>query len=400
MDSKAQQFSLPDSSRLSGLAPHTIWLFRLDAKIAELRAAGADIINLGVGNPDQPTHPDVVAAGQLALADPANHRYPDQTGTPQFRQAVAHYYARNFGVSDLDPESQVVPTLGSQEALFNLTMAFTSPGDVVLSGDPGYPIHVSGPVLAGATPEYIPLDPSRGFAPDYASVPAAVAEAAKLMYLCYPNNPTGAVGTPEIFEEAIAFAHEHGVFIVHDFAYGDLGLDGFRPRSFLATPGAIEVGVELYSLTKGHNMAGWRVGSVVGRADAIERYLAVKAEVDCGTFHAVQAAAVAALAPSADAATRELSDMYTRRREVVAGALEQAGIPVQRQRATPYVWSPVPNGYESCEAFAQFVLETANVAISPGWAFGPSGTGYFRISLMADDAVLAEAASRLAALPS
>ncbi len=395
--SPERQVPIPTSQRLTDLAPHTLWLTRLGAQLAQLSDEGADIINLGMGNPDRPTSPRVVKAGQQAMADPATHSYPRHRGLPAFNQALAEHYDATFGVA-LDPTSQIMPTTGSQEALFNLNLGFTNPGDVVLSGDPGYPIHFSGPILAGARSVYVPLREDSGYAPDFDAVDENTAAATTLMYLCYPNNPTGAPVPEGVFTEAVAFARKYDIIVVNDFAYGELGLDGYRPPSFLNTPGAMDVGVELFSMTKAYNMAGWRLGAVLGRSDVIDRYWEIKTEVDCGTFHAVQAAGAAALAPEGAADVEAMRQLYARRRDLVCDALEAGGVRVERQVATPYVWSPIPAGYESCEAFAQHVLATTHVAISPGWAFGPTGVNHFRISLMAPDDRLALAAERLARL--
>lgn len=389
--------AIPESQRLAALPPYTVWLMRVAKQVSQKIEQGYDIINIGIGDPDIPTAPRVVAAGQAAAADPANHRYPDMRGVPAFREAMAARYERKFGVT-LDPRTEVMASTGSQESLFNIALGFTNPGDITLAGDPGYPMHFAGPQLAGAHSLPVPLLAERGWAPDLAGIDDETADAARLLYLCYPNNPTGALVPDGAFEEAVDFARRHDVLIVHDFAYAEIALDGQQVRSILDVPGARDVAVELYSMTKGFSMAGWRLGAVLGHSELLDRYFDIKLQVDSGTFQAVQMAGVAALAPEGDEELAQRLDIYRARRELVCDALEAGGIPVQRPVATPYVWSPVPHGFEDCETFAQYVLNEIGVAISPGWAFGQGGVGNFRISLMAPDELLAEAAERLASL--
>lgn len=386
-----------ESERLAALPPYTVWLMRVAKQVSQKIDEGYDIINIGIGDPDLPTAPRVVAAGQAALADPANHRYPDMRGVPAFREAMAARYQDRFAVT-LDPKTEVMASTGSQESLFNVALGFTNPGDLTLAGDPGYPMHFAGPQLAGATALPVPLLAERGWAADLDNIPQETADAARLLYLCYPNNPTGALVPDGAFEAAVAFAQRHDLLIVHDFAYAELTFEGERARSILDVPGARDVAVELYSMTKGHSMAGWRLGAVLGNQDILDRYFDIKLQVDSGTFQAVQVAGAAALAPAGDDELAERIAIYRRRRDLVCDALAAGGIEVQRPVATPYVWSPVPHGFEDCETFAQYVLNEIGVAISPGWAFGSAGVGNFRISLMAPDELLAQAADRLAGL--
>ncbi len=380
------------SRRLERTAPY---LFaELERKVAAKRAAGVDVISLGIGDPDTPTFPEIVAAAQRAVADPSTHTYPTNRGLPVFRQAVADFYGRRFGV-ELDPDTEVMPAIGAKECIFNLNLAFLDPGDVSLVSDPGYPVYTAGPVLVGAEPVLLPLRPELGFAPDLDGLGGEALEHARLMFLNYPNNPTGAVVPPGLFERAVALAGQHGFLLVHDNAYSEVTYDGYRAPSLLETPGAEDVGVEVFSLSKGYNMTGWRCAAIVGRPEAIEHYWRLKSNLDSGLFEAVQLAGVAALAPERDAEVQAMCSVYQRRRDLVCDALAQAGVQVTPPRGTIYIWAPIPGGFESSAAYCEHVLEQAGVIISPGDAYGPSGAGFFRISLTTPDDRLLEAVERL-----
>ena len=378
------------SRRLDRIPPY---LFaELERKIAAKREAGVDVISLGIGDPDTPTPGLAIEALSAAVADPGTHRYPSNRGRAELRQAVASFYARRFGV-ELDPATEIVPALGAKECIFNLNLAFLDPGDAALAADPGYPVYTGGPLLAGAEPVIMPLEPERGFAPNLEAIAEGDRERAKLMYLNYPNNPTGAVVPDGLFEEAIEFARAHDVLVVHDASYTETTFDGYVAPSFLATPGAKEVGIEVFSLSKGYNMTGWRTAAVVGNAEAIEVYWRLKTNIDSGMFDAVQLAAAAVL-ERGDEAAREMSDLYQRRRDLVCDALRAIGVDVTPPRGTIYVWAPVPEGHDSV-SYCEQVLEESGVVVSPGSAYGPSGEGFFRISLTIDDDRLAEAVERL-----
>jgi LL-diaminopimelate aminotransferase len=305
---------------------------------------------------------------------------------------VAAFYERRFGVT-LDPATEIVPALGAKECVFNLNLAFLDPGDLALAADPGYPVYTGGPLLVGAEPALMPLLPERGFAPDLAAIQPHVRERARLMYLNYPNNPTGAVAPDGLFEEAVGFAKASDILVVHDASYTETTFDGYVAPSFLATDGAKEVGVEVFSLSKGYNMTGWRAGAIVGNADAIEQYWRLKTNIDSGMFDAVQLAAAATLEQGDDFA-REMSAVYQRRRDLVCDALREIGVDVTPPKGTIYIWAPVPEGYDS-GSYAEHVLEESGVAVSPGGAYGPNGEGFFRISLTVPDERLTEAVERL-----
>jgi len=380
------------SKRLDLIPPY---LFaQLERKIAEKKAAGIDVISLGIGDPDTPTYAPIVAAAQAAVADPSTHQYPSNRGRADFREAVAAFYARRFGVT-LDPETEVMPAIGAKECIFNLSLAFLDPEDVALASDPGYPVYTGGPTLVGASSVLMPLVPSLGFAPDLDAISAADAARAKLMFLNYPNNPTGAVVPDGLFERVVEFASANDILVVHDNAYSETTYDGYVAPSFLATPGAKEVGVEVFSLSKGYNMTGWRCAFIAGNADAIAQYWRLKSNVDSGLFEAVQLAGVAALDPSVDAEVAAMNDVYKRRRDLVCDALRAAGVDVTPPKGTIYVWAPVPAGYESAAAYCEHVLEETGVVISPGGAYGASGEGFFRISLTTPDERLVEAVERI-----
>src|SRR3954467_8857692 len=275
------------SARLDRLPPY---LFaELERRIAAKKAEGVDVISLGIGDPDTPTPAAVVAAAQAAVADPGTHQYPSNRGRPELRDAIARFYGRRFGV-ELDPDTEIVPALGAKECVFNINLAFLDPGDAALAADPGYPVYTGGPLLAGADPVLMPLLPARGFAPALSASGAAGRERARLMYLNYPNNPTGAILPDGLFEEAVQFGSDNDVLVVHDASYTETTFDGYVAPSFLATPGAKDVGVEVFSLSKGYNMTGWRTAAIVGNADAISEYWRLKTNIDSGMFEAVQLA--------------------------------------------------------------------------------------------------------------
>jgi LL-diaminopimelate aminotransferase len=380
------------NKRLERIPPY---LFaELERKVSAKRAAGVDVISLGIGDPDTPTFPEIVAAAQRAVADPSTHTYPSNRGRPEFRQAVAEFYARRFGV-ELDPDTEVMPAIGAKECIFNLNLAFLDPDDVALAADPGYPVYTAGPLLVGAEPVLMALRPELDFAPDLEVIGEDELRRARLMFLNYPNNPTGAILPPGLFEQAVALATKHDFLMVHDNAYSEITFDGYVAPSFLQTPGAKEVGVEVFSLSKGYNMTGWRCAAIVGNAEAIAHYWRLKSNMDSGLFDAVQLAGAAALAPECDAEVRDMTSLYRRRRDLVCDALAQAGVEVDRPNGTIYVWAPVPEGFESSAAYCEHVLEKAAVVISPGDAYGPSGAGFFRISLTTPDDRLLEAVERL-----
>jgi len=385
------------SKRLERIPPYAF--AQLERKIAAKRETGIDVISLGIGDPDRPTPALIVEAMQEAVTEAETHKYPSNRGRADFRGAVRDFYERRFDVT-LDPASEIIPAIGAKEAIFNLNLAFLNPDDYALAADPGYPVYSSGPWLAGAAPVLMALEPERGFVPDLEQIDEEVAAKARLMYLNYPNNPTGAIVPEGFFERVVEFAREHEILVVHDNAYSEITFDGYRAPSFLQTPGASDVGIEVFSLSKGYNMTGWRCAVVVGNAEAVETYWRLKTNIDSGLFEAVQLAGVAALSPDADAEVASMNELYRRRRNLVCDALKGIGVDVRPPHSTIYVWAPVPDGYASSEAYCEHVLEQAAVVLSPGAIYGPAGEGWFRISLTTPDDLLLEAVERLGKLGS
>ena len=380
------------SKRLEAMSPYAF--AELERRVADKRAAGIDVISLGIGDPDQPTFPHIVETMREAVGDPANQNYPSNRGREEYRSALARFYDRRFGV-EIDPEAEAMPAIGAKECIYNLCFAFLDPGGAALAADPGYPVYTGGPILAGAEPVLLPLVPELGFAPDLDAIDGAALERSRLLFLNYPNNPTGAVAPGGLFDRAVELAHEHDLLVVHDNAYSETTYDGYVAPSFLATAGAKEVGVEVFSLSKGYNMTGWRCAAIVGNAEAIRTYWRLKTNADSGLFEAIQLAGAAALDGPREP-IEEMNAIYARRRDLVVSALREIGVEVTPPKGTIYVWAPVPAGHTST-SFAELVLEQAAVVVSPGSMYGPSGEGFFRISLTAPDDRITEAVGRMRA---
>ena len=378
------------AKRMSRIPPY---LFaEIDRKVREKKAAGIDVISLGIGDPDLPTPARIVSAAQEAVADPANHQYPSYFGLRELREAIADWYRGRFGVP-LDPDSQVLPTLGSKDGISHVPFAFVDPGDVVLAPDPGYTPYATGAIMAEGEPHLLPLTLENGWLPDLDAVPADVRRRAKLLWLNYPNNPTAATAPDAFFERAIAFCRENGIILCHDAPYSEIAFEGYRPPSLLQFPGAIEVGLEFHSVSKTYNMTGWRLGWICGNAELVRAVGQLKTNLDSGIFQAVQWASVEALR-GGEQDTKAANAVYHRRHQKVAEVLNRTGWDIRPPRATFYVWAPVPPGYDSI-GFAAHVLDQAAVNLTPGVGFGPHGEGYFRLSVTAPDARLDEALSRL-----
>ncbi|MTV81790.1 pyridoxal phosphate-dependent aminotransferase [Secundilactobacillus folii] len=367
----------------------------LVAKVNAKIASGADVINLGQGNPDQPTPDYIVQAMQKATADPENHKYSQFRGMPRLKQAVADFYAREYGVK-LDPEKEVAILGGSKIGLVELPFALLNPGDTMLLPDPGYPDYLSGVALAQVKLRLMSLKAENHFLPDYDDLDPQVVDQAKLMYLNYPNNPTGAVATPEFYEQTVKFANEHQIGVVQDFAYGAIGFDGKRPVSFLQTPGAKDVGIEFYTMSKSYNMAGWRIGFAVGNADMIEAINLIQDHLFVSVFPAIQEASITAL-ESDQSTVRSLVALYQKRRDQFYAAARKIGWEPYPSGGAFYAWMPVPKGYTS-EQFADLLLDKAAVAVAPGVGFGKSGEGYVRVGLLIDEPRFTEACERIAKL--
>ena len=380
------------AKRLDAVPPY---LFaELERKVAQAGRAGVDVISLGIGDPDLPTPPAVIEALAEAARDPRTHRYPTNHGTEEFRTAAADFYRDRFGV-ELDAGGEVIPVLGGKEGVGHIALACLDPGDLCLAPDPGYPPYTSGPIFAGADVHYLPLDEEHGFLPDLVAIPEEVLARANLLYLNYPNNPTGATAELDFFAQAVELARAHDLIVAHDNAYSEVAFDGYRPPSFLEAPGAKEVGVEIFSLSKGWNMTGWRAALVAGNPDVVERYRQLKTNLDSGMSGAIQHAAAVALTEERDF-PREISEVYARRRDLLAEGLRAIGLEVAPPRATPYFWVRVPEEHTST-SFTEHMLQQAAVLVSPGSSYGPSGEGFVRLSLTVPDSRLKEAVGRIEA---
>ncbi len=375
--------------RIESLPPY---LFAaLDQKIEAKRAAGVDVISLGVGDPDRPTPPHIVQAMKRALDDPSTHRYPSYYGSADFREAVAGWYRRRFGV-ELDPATEVIALIGSKEGIAHLPLALIDPGDEALVADPGYPVYGIGVRLAGGTPVSLPMPAEGGFLPVFEEAP--VSSRSRYVLINFPGNPTAAVADLDLLARAVAFAREHDLLLAHDAAYSEITFDGYQAPSVLQVPGAKEVAVEFNSLSKFCNMTGWRIGFAVGNAEAIRALGVVKTNIDSGQFTAVQRAAVAALTGPMDH-VEELRATYRRRRDLVVKTLNGLGWSLTPPLGSIYVWVPTPDGRASVE-FADWLLDRAGVFVAPGSGYGANGEGYVRISLTCPDERLEEAMERIA----
>jgi LL-diaminopimelate aminotransferase len=376
--------------RIEKLPPYLF--VEISRKIAEKRAQGVDVVSFAIGDPDIPTPPHVIDALIEAARDPASHRYPETEGLPEFRRAVADWYERRFGLS-LDPQREVLSLIGSKDGIGHIALCFIDPGDLALVPDPAYPVYAVGTLFAGGEAYYLPLREENGFLPDLDAVPADVARRAKLLWLNYPNNPTGAVAGLDFFERAVAFARRHDLAVCHDGPYSEVAFDGYRPVSFLQAASAREVGVEFHSLSKTYNMTGWRIGMAVGNARMIDALMRVKSNLDSGVPQAIQRMAIAAL-EGPQGCIEEHNAVYQRRRDRLVEALRALGLSVQPPRASLYVWARVPQGYTSME-FATRLLDDVGVVVTPGVGYGAAGEGYVRLSLTIPDDRLEEGLRRL-----
>ncbi len=376
--------------RLNELPPYLF--VEINRRITELRAGGKDIIDFGIGDPDLPTPSHIVERMCQAAHDPVNHRYPETDGLPELRQAITEWYERRFGVT-LDPDKEVLPLLGSKEGIGHMGLCFVEPGDLALVPDPGYPPFSLGTILAGGEPYFMPLREENDFLPDFDAIPDEVADKAKLMWLNYPNNPTGAVADLNFFERAIHFAQRHGLAICHDAPYTEVAFEGYKAPSFMQTPGAKKTGVEFHSLSKTYHMTGWRVGMAVGNADIVNALFRVKSNLDSGVPQAIQYAAVEALSGSQEHIAKH-NAVFQRRRDRLVTVLNGVGLMARIPRATFYVWAKIPQGYTSVH-FVKKLLDEVGIAVTPGTGYGKEGEGYVRFSLTISDDRLEEGVNRL-----
>ncbi len=364
----------------------------MDEARKRAQARGIDVINLSLGSPDLPPSPHVIEAMVAGIRNAGNYGYA-MRDLPAFREAVASWYRGRYGV-DLDPDTQVLGLLGSQEGLAHIAQAVTDPGDIVLAPDPGYPIYLAGPLLAGAEVYRVPLTPDNDYLPDLESLPGQVKRKAKLLVLNYPCNPVAAVVKPGFFQGVVGFAEKYGITVLHDAAYSELTFDGYRPPSFLETPGAMDVGIEFNSLSKTFNLAGARVAYAVGNSRIIGQLAEVKAQLDYGIFRPIQEGAIAALIGPQEP-VNAMAATYRRRRDIIVDGLLGAGWRIPRPKATMFCWAPVPEGFPSSLAFAMNLLDRTGVTVVPGSGFGSRGEGYVRIALVQSEERLAEATRRI-----
>jgi LL-diaminopimelate aminotransferase len=379
------------SDRLKALPPYLF--VKIDALKKQMRAKGIDVVDLGIADPDIPTPTPVVEACARVAHDPANHRYPSNQGLREFRAAAADWMRSHYGVT-CDPETQVLPLLGSKEAIAHIPLAFVNPGDVVLAPDPCYPVYRSAAVFAGADVHLMPLVEQNGFLPDYEAIPQKICRKARLMFLNYPNNPTAAVADRDFFKRTVEFAKANDIIVVHDAAYLEVAYDGYSPPSFLAVEGAGEVGIEFHSLSKTFNMTGWRIGWAAGSAAIVAGLIKLKSNIDSGMFQALQLCAVEALTGDLSSWRAELAALYTKRRDILCDGLNAMGWHVEKPKATFYVWARVPRGMTSAAA-ATDLLERGHVVVIPGNGYGEAGEGYIRMSITLDTERIAEAVPRI-----
>jgi LL-diaminopimelate aminotransferase len=378
------------SKRMEKLTPYLF--VEINNKIAQKRAGGEEVISFAIGDPDIPTPEHIIKRLCQAAQDPANHRYPETAGLPELRQAIAIWYKKRFDVS-LDADREVLPLIGSKEGIGHIALCFIDPGDVALVPDPAYPVYSVSTMLAGGEPYYMPLVGERDYLPDLDAIPEDILKKANLLWLSYPNNPTGAVAGLDFFNRVVQFARQHSLAVCHDGPYSEVSFDGYQPVSFMQADGAKDVGVEFHSLSKSYNMTGWRIGMAVGNAQMIDALRRVKSNLDSGVPRAIQYAAIEALSGPQEAIEKH-NAIYQRRRDLIIDVLKDIGLEVQPPKAGLYIWARVPEGYTSME-FANDLLEKVGVAVTPGIGYGSNGEGYVRFSLTIPDAALVKGLSRL-----
>jgi LL-diaminopimelate aminotransferase len=380
------------SRRIENLPPYLF--VEISKKIAEKKAKGEDVVSFAMGDPDIPTPPHIIERLCQAAQDPANHRYPETEGLPELRQAIAGWYQRRFGVS-LDADKEVLPLIGSKEGIAHIALCFIDYRDTALVPDPAYPVYSVSTMLAGGNPYYLPLTEENDFLPNLDAIPDYVLNRTKLLWINYPNNPTGAVADLDFFNKVVEFAQKHNLAVCHDGPYSEVAFDGYQPVSFMQADGAKEVGVEFHSLSKTYNMTGWRIGMVVGNADMVDALMRVKSNLDSGIPQAIQYAAIEALTASQDCIT-EHNAIYQRRRDLIIDVLNNIGLKARPPKASLYIWARIPEGYTSTE-LATDLLEKVGVVVTPGVGYGKHGEGYIRLSLTVPDAGVVKGLSRLSA---
>ena len=378
------------ASRIEKVPPYLF--VGISRKIAEKRAQGIDVISFGIGDPDIPTPENVVEKLRETALDSPNHRYPETDGLPEFRQAVADWYQRRFGIS-VHPDKETLPLIGAKEGIGHAALCFIEPGDIALVPDPGYPVYSVGTWFAGGECHWMPLLEENGWMPDLDAIPDDVADKAKVIWLNYPNNPTGAIADADYFAKVVEFANAHDIAVMHDASYSEVAFDRYRPISFLETPGAIDVGVEFHSLSKSYNMTGWRLGMVVGNEDIISALMVIKSNLDSGVPNAIQYMGMEAMELSQDAID-ERNAIYEHRRDRVVQTLRDIGLDAIPPKASLYVWTRIPEGFTSAE-FTALLLDEADIVVTPGNGYGEYGEGYIRLSLTINDEDMEKGLARL-----
>jgi LL-diaminopimelate aminotransferase len=376
--------------RIENLQPYLF--VEINKKIAEKRAKGEEIVSFAVGDPDIPTPPHIIEGLCKAAQDPANHRYPESEGLPELRRAMADWYQRRFNVA-LDPATEVLPLIGSKEGIAHIAFCFIDPGDVALVPDPGYPVYAFGTQMAGGRPYYLSLKAENGFLPDFRGIKDFILEKTRLLWINYPNNPTGAVAGLDFFNRVVEFAKKYNILVCHDGPYTEVSYDGYQPPSLLQAEGAKDTGIEFHSLSKSYNMTGWRIGMVVGNATAVGALKTFKSNLDSGIPQAIQQMAIAALNGPQNSIA-EHNAVYQRRRDLICEVLTNIGLQVTVPKASLYIWAKVPEGYNSVD-FTTDLLDQMGVAVTAGLGYGRSGEGYVRLSLTIPDAALVKGLSRL-----
>jgi len=379
------------AERVESLPPYLF--VEISRKISERKARGEDIISFGIGDPDIPTPPHIIERLCREAHVPANHRYPESEGLPELRKTIVAWYLRRFGVT-LDPETEVAPLIGSKEGIAHIALCLLNPGDVALVTNPGYPVYAIGTNLVGGVPYYLLISPQNNFLPELDNIPVNILEKARILWLNYPNNPTGAVADLKFFNKAVEFAKKHDICICHDGPYSEVAFDGYTPVSFLQAEGAKDVGIEFHSLSKTYNMTGWRIGMAVGNATVINALKTMKSNIDSGIPQAIQYAAIEALNGPQDC-IKEHNAIYQQRRDLIVDTLNKMGLVAIPPKASLYVWAKVPYGYTSVE-FATDLLDKVGVVVIPGIGYGRNGECYVRLSLTIADASLLKGLSRMA----
>tara|TARA_A100001037_G_scaffold211993_1_gene190020 strand:+ start:154 stop:1320 length:1167 start_codon:yes stop_codon:yes gene_type:complete len=381
------------AERVENLPPYLF--VGISRAIAKKKDQGIDVISFGIGDPDMPTPEPVLEALYAGAKKPANHKYPESEGLPEFRARAAKFYSDRFGVS-LNPETEIINLIGAKEGIAHAALCFIDPGDISISPDPAYPVYEIGTMFAGGTTHFVTLKEENGYLVDFSDIPTDVAKKAKTLWINYPNNPTGAIAPLSFFDEAVRYCKEFDIALLHDAAYTEVTYDGYVAPSVLQTEGAMDIAMEFHSLSKTANMTGWRVGFAAGNPDMVNALMRVKSNIDSGLSQANQEMGMAALDLPSEWLDNN-NEVYRKRRDKVVSVLNEIGVPAEAPKGALYIWTPIPEGYTSAE-FAQKLLDEADVVVTPGNGYGPGGEGYIRLSLTIPDDQIDEGLRRLTKL--